>query len=56
VRSISGEPVANAHLEIWQADDEGFYDVQREELSEAQNRGQLNTDENGGFWFWSVKP
>ena len=56
VRSISGEPIANAHLEIWQADDEGFYDVQREELSEAQNRGQLNANENGGFWFWSVKP
>jgi hydroxyquinol 1,2-dioxygenase len=56
VRSISGEPIANAHLEIWQADDEGFYDVQREGLSEAQNRGQLNANENGGFWFWSVKP
>ena len=56
VRSISGELIANSHLEIWQADEEGFYDVQREGLSEAQNRGQLNTDENGGFWFWSVKP
>ena len=56
VRSVSGEPIANAHLEIWQADNEGFYDVQREGLSEAQNRGQLTADENGRFWFWTVKP
>jgi hydroxyquinol 1,2-dioxygenase len=56
VRSVSGEPIANAHLEIWQADDEGLYDVQREGLSEAQGRGQLNADESGRFWFWSVKP
>lgn len=56
VRSITREPIANAHLEIWQADEEGFYDVQREGLSEAQNRGQLNADENGDFWFWTVKP
>ena len=56
VHSISGEPIANAHLEIWQADNEGFYDVQREGLSEEQNRGQLTADENGRFWFWTVKP
>src|SRR5215208_343245 len=56
VRSVSGGPIANAHLEVWQADDEGFYDVQREGLSEVQDRGQLAADENGRFWFWTVKP
>jgi hydroxyquinol 1,2-dioxygenase len=56
VRSIGGEPLAGAHLEVWQADDEGLYDVQRESLSGAQNRGQLDTDEQGRYWFWSVKP
>jgi hydroxyquinol 1,2-dioxygenase len=56
VRSVSGGPIANAHLEVWQADDEGFYDVQREGLSGVQNRGQLTADENGRFWFWTVKP
>jgi len=56
VRSTSGDPVPHAHLDIWQADDEGLYDVQRENLSEAQGRGQLNTDEEGRFWFWTVKP
>jgi hydroxyquinol 1,2-dioxygenase len=56
VFSTSGEPIPNAHLEVWQADDEGLYDVQREGLSEAQGRGQLDADEHGRFRFWSVKP
>jgi hydroxyquinol 1,2-dioxygenase len=56
VRSTSGEPLAGAHLEVWQADDEGLYDVQRDSLPSAQNRGQLDADTQGRFWFWSVRP
>lgn len=56
VTSTSGEPVARAHLEIWQTDDEGLYDVQHTDLSEAQGRGQLDTAADGRFWFWSVLP
>ncbi len=56
VRSTSGQPLAGAHLDVWQADDEGLYDVQRSDLSGAQNRGQLDADDQGCFWFWSVKP
>lgn len=56
VRSTSGEPIPRAHLDIWQADEEGLYDVQRQGLQEAHGRGQLNADEEGRFWFWSVKP
>jgi hydroxyquinol 1,2-dioxygenase len=56
VRSTSGESLAGAHLEVWQADDDGLYDIQRESLGGAQNRGQLDADEQGRFWFWSVKP
>ena len=56
VLSTGDEPIANAHLEVWQADDEGLYDVQREGLSVAQGRGGLDADEDGRFWFWSVRP
>jgi len=56
VRSLSGEPIAGAHLAIWQADEDGFYDVQYEALSETRGRGQLYADEEGRYWFWSVKP
>ena len=51
---MDGEPVAGARVEIWQADDAGFYDVQNGD--EPNGRGHLFTDEEGRFSFWSVKP
>jgi hydroxyquinol 1,2-dioxygenase len=56
VRSVDGGPIPNAHLEVWQADDNGLYDVQYEDLTEARGRGQLRADENGRFHFRTVKP
>jgi hydroxyquinol 1,2-dioxygenase len=56
VRSVSGEPIAGAHLAIWQADEDGFYDVQYEGLSEARGRGQLRADGEGRFHFRTVRP
>jgi hydroxyquinol 1,2-dioxygenase len=54
VVGVDGEPVAGARVEIWQADDAGFYDVQNGD--EPNGRGHLFTDEEGRFSFWSVKP
>jgi len=54
VVGVDGETVAGARVEIWQADDAGFYDVQNGE--EPNGRGHLFTDEEGRFSFWSVKP
>lgn len=56
VLSVKGEPIPDARIEVWQADDEGFYDVQYDNLSEARGRGHLYSDEEGRYWFWSVKP
>lgn len=56
VRSITGEPIPNARLDIWEADSSGFYDVQYADLSEARGRGHLFTDQEGRYSFWSVKP
>jgi hydroxyquinol 1,2-dioxygenase len=56
VRSVAGEPIANARMEIWQADDEGHYDVQVEGLGGARGRGHLFTDSEGRYAFWSVRP
>ena len=52
----AGEPVSGAVLEVWQADDHGFYDVQYSGLDAAQGRGRLRTDDEGRYWFWSVLP
>jgi hydroxyquinol 1,2-dioxygenase len=55
VRDVDGGSIAGARVEVWQADDEGFYDVQKD-LPEQQNRGHLFTAADGRFWFWSVRP
>jgi hydroxyquinol 1,2-dioxygenase len=56
VVSIDGEPVAGALIEVWQADEDGFYDVQYADLDEPRGRGHLRSGDDGRFWFWSVKP
>jgi len=54
VRGIDGEPVPGAELEVWQADAEGFYDVQRPGLEAPQGRARLRADARGGYRFWTV--
>jgi len=56
VLSITGEPIPGARIEIWQADDQGFYDVQYKGLSQARGRGHLYSDKEGRYSFWSVRP
>jgi len=56
VRTINGEPIPGAKIDIWHADAEGLYDVQRPELSEPRLRGQFHSDAQGRFWFWTVRP
>jgi hydroxyquinol 1,2-dioxygenase len=56
VLDLDGDPVAGAHIEVWQADEDGFYDVQYADLDGARGRGHLSSDADGRFWFWSVKP
>jgi hydroxyquinol 1,2-dioxygenase len=55
VLSTKGEPIAQALVETWQADEDGFYDVQKE-LDGPQNRAHLTTDADGNYRFWAVKP
>jgi hydroxyquinol 1,2-dioxygenase len=56
VVTVDGAPVPGAQLEVWQADEDGFYDVQYAELDAPRGRGHLTADGDGRFWFWSVKP
>jgi hydroxyquinol 1,2-dioxygenase len=49
-----GAPVPHAMLDVWQADAEGFYDVQRPGLAHAQARGVLRADAEGRFRFWTI--
>jgi hydroxyquinol 1,2-dioxygenase len=54
VKGLGGEPVAGAVVEVWQADEEGFYDVQRPELDRPQGRGVLRSDAQGRLRFKTV--
>lgn len=54
VRGRHGEPVPHAHLEVWQADANGLYDVQYAELDHPQARATLVADDQGCFAFRSV--
>lgn len=57
ILDTSGKPVANAKIDVWQANDEGFYDVQQKGLQPDFNlRGVFRTGEDGRYWFRGVKP
>ena len=52
-----GQPIAGATLDVWQANEDGFYDVQQPDVQPAMNlRGIFTTDADGRFWFRSAKP
>jgi catechol 1,2-dioxygenase len=57
VLDTEGEPVAGATLDVWQANDEGFYDVQQKGIQPDFNlRGRFRTGADGRYWFSAVKP
>jgi hydroxyquinol 1,2-dioxygenase len=57
VVGLDGRPVAGAEVDVWQADNDGLYDVQRPELGDTRRaRGVLHTDANGSVRFRTVAP
>lgn len=58
VRDILGNSVPHATLEVWQADDDGFYDVQKSEhgATHLQGRGVLEADAQGAYHFRTIVP
>ncbi len=56
VRSVTGDAIPGALIEVWQADEDGLYDVQYSDLDEARGRGHLHADDKGRYWFWTVHP
>jgi hydroxyquinol 1,2-dioxygenase len=55
VTDTGGKPVSGARIEVWEADEDGFYDVQYGDDRTAA-RAHLFTDEQGGYRFWGVTP
>ena len=55
VLDLEGRPIAGALVDVWQADDQGFYDVQKS-AQVPDLRGLFTTDESGRFWFRTIVP
>jgi len=55
VRSVTGEPVAGAVLDVWQADGDGLYESQVG-VDEARLRAKYRADENGTYLLRSIVP
>jgi hydroxyquinol 1,2-dioxygenase len=55
VRDVDGLPLADALVEVWEADEDGYYDVQYADGRTAA-RGHLRTDGDGRYRFWALTP
>jgi len=61
VRELSGDPVRNAQVEIWQTDSNGVYihtEARNKDKQDAsfQGFGRFLTDSQGVYWFRTIKP
>jgi catechol 1,2-dioxygenase len=56
VQDRSGRPVAGADVDVWHSSPVGLYEQQDPEQAEMNLRGMFTTDEDGRFWFTTVKP
>jgi len=55
VTGVDGTPLPGARIEVWQADEAGFYDVQYGDDRTA-GRAHLYSDEHGRYNFWGITP
>lgn len=57
ILDTKANPIEGAVIDVWQANDEGFYDVQQKGLQPDFNlRGVFKTGPDGRYWFRAVKP
>ena len=57
VLTTDGTPIPNAKIDVWQANDDGFYDVQQKGHQPDFNlRGIFRTDNEGRYWFNAEQP
>ncbi|CUH89699.1 Hydroxyquinol 1,2-dioxygenase [Phaeobacter sp. CECT 5382] len=57
ILGTDGAPIKGVKIDVWQANDEGFYDVQQKGLQPDFNlRGVFRTGSDGTYHFKGVKP
>jgi protocatechuate 3,4-dioxygenase beta subunit len=58
VTDLAGKPLANVPVDVWHADNEGFYDSQKSdyEAHGPSSRARFITDAEGRFFFRTILP
>jgi hydroxyquinol 1,2-dioxygenase len=58
VTDLDGKPVAGAPVDVWHADDDGFYDSQKPSYTTEgpSSRARFITDADGRFFFRTILP
>jgi len=57
ISDVDGNPVEGAKIDVWQANEDGFYDVQQKGIQPDFNlRGVFHTGADGEYWFKAVRP
>ena len=57
ITDTEGTPLGGVKIDVWQTNDEGFYDVQQKGLQPDFNlRGVFRTGADGRYWFKGVRP
>jgi alcohol dehydrogenase class IV/protocatechuate 3,4-dioxygenase beta subunit len=56
VTGTDGKPVPDAIVDVWQSNEDGFYDVQLPDLDGPVLRARFRTDADGRLTFWSILP
>ena len=56
VRGVEGHPLAGAEIDIWQADDDGFYSGFAPHLPQGNLRGLVVTEDDGRFEIRTIQP
>lgn len=55
VTDTEGHTIPGARIEVWEADEDGFYDVQYSD-GRVAGRAYLFADEHGSYSFWRLTP
>ncbi|KAL9086634.1 MAG: hypothetical protein Q9159_004043 [Coniocarpon cinnabarinum] len=56
IRDTAGRPVEGVHIDVWETDSTGHYDVQRPGNRFVDGRAVLKSDANGKFWYKAIVP
>ena len=56
VTDMHGTPIPNAMVQVWQTDEEGWYDVQVHPDGKMDMRANFVTDADGRYYFRTVRP